>query len=144
MDKIKRQEIEEKIKIFEAIKILNDTNPVIIREEINQNININLTDNNIRNLTKKINIFKSVVLLLTKDYFIKQIAEELSLSTSCIQRYLNDPLIEELGEDIKLEVEEKLEKNSFKGKMLGSKNYVLNNKAIKDERGKFRGSEKRI
>lgn len=145
MNKIKKQTIEEKIKIFESIRILNDTDPELIKEEINQKIEIKLNKKIVNSLTKKINILKAVQLLLTKNYFIREIADELNLSTSCIQRYLNDPIIEmELGENIKLEIQQKLSDNLDKGRKKGSENYVMNNEAAKGENGKFIGSYPKI
>jgi len=143
MNKEQELMINEKIKIYEALKILNEANKEIIKNEIYIDYNISLSKKRMLELTKKINVLKSV-LLLSKGYFIRQIAEELNLSTSCIQRYLNCCIVDELGSDIKIEVENTLKHNLQKGKMLGSENYVLNNEAIKLENGKFSGSIKRM
>lgn len=145
MKDLERQIINDKISIFESIKVLATANPSIIKNEINYNINIDLSKKQLENLTRKINILKSVLLLLTKGYFINQIAEELNLSTSCIQRYLNSSIIEEeLGEDIKLEVQEKLKQNLNKGKKKGGEEYANNNDAAKGENGKFIGSYPKV
>lgn len=145
MQEIKKQTINEKLKIFESIKLLATTDPQIIKNEISEKINIELSPKELQSLNKKMNIYKSVLLLLTKGYFIQQIANELGLSTSCIQRYLNDPIIEEeLGEDVKQEIKEKLEKNLNRGKKKGGEEYSNNNVAAKGEDGKFIGSYPRV
>lgn len=141
MKQIEEQKINDKIKIYESIIILGTANPEIIKNEIHHKININLSSKQLQSLTKKINIYKSVILLLTKDYYINQIALELNLSTSCIQRYLNDPIIEkEFGKKIFLEIKEKLNNNLIKGRKKGGEEYANNNEAAKGENGKFIGS----
>ncbi|MBE6160072.1 MAG: hypothetical protein E7157_03375 [Lactobacillales bacterium] len=145
MKDIEKQKINDKIKIFESITLLATANPEIIKNEIHSEININLSPIQIQSLTKKINIYKSVLLLLTKGCFIQEIANELGLSTSCIQRYLNSSIIEEeLGENIKVEVQERLEKNINKGRKKGGEEYAVNNEAAKGEDGKFIGSYPKV
>lgn len=101
-----------------------------------------MTQKELNNLRKKINILKSVEILLTNENIsIKEIAEKEKLGSSTIQRYLNDPFILEiLGERIAIEVEERLEKNLLNGRKKGAQNYVDRNEAIKSENGKFCGS----
>lgn len=135
--------ITDKIKIYEAIKLLSETDSNILKKEINKDII--LTKAKYNKLSKKINILKATLLLLKNECFINEISKKLNLSTSCIQRYLNDPIIkEELGEEINLEIQEVLGNNLNKGRKKGSQNYVINNDAIKLSNGKFHGSKKRI
>lgn len=131
--------ITERIKIYESIKILSETDSNILKKEINKDII--LTKSKYNKLSKKINILKATLLLLKNECFINEISKKLNLSTSCIQRYLNDPIIEEeLGKEINLEIQEVLSNNLNKGRYKGAEHYVDNNKAIKLENGQFCGS----
>ena len=135
--------ITERIKIYESIKILNNANKELVKKEIHKEIC--LTNKQYISLNRKINVLKAVLLFLKKKCFIKDVASELKLAPSCIQRYLNDPIIkEELGEEINSEIQEVLCNNLNKGRIKGSENYVLHNEAIKLENGKFAGSIKRM
>lgn len=135
--------INKKIQIYEGIRLNIEEHLKLTKIQIKENITIKNKRSEFNNVTKKIKIFKSVQLLF-KDYFIKQIAQELKTSTSTIQRYLNNPIIEEeLGENIKIEVEKRLKNNLHKGKIKGGVNYALNNTPIKLENGQFTGSIKK-
>lgn len=104
-----------------------------------------MNNNDIRKIDRTINILKVVKLFLENNYYIKDISMETGFSTSCIQRYLNDPIIIKiLGEEINNEIQEKLNKNLYNGKKKGALNYVLNNEAMKLENGKFCGSFPRM
>ena len=120
---------------FEQTEIL--INKIKYLEELNSN------DQKIK---KKLNILKSVYLYLVKDKdYIKDISEELNLSTSCIQRYLNDLIIEkELGIEVSNEISEKLKQSKQNGNIEGGIQYVKRNIAIKKVNGKFNGSVPRI
>ena len=104
-----------------------------------------MNNKDIKKIDRTINILNMVKLFLSNDYYIKDLSEETGFSTSCIQRYLNDPIIKEiLGEGINKEIKEKLSDNLSNGKRKGAENYVLNNNAIKKVDGKFCGSYPKI
>lgn len=142
MTEKQEKNIKERIKIYESIKILSETNSILLKKEIKKDIT--LTDKEYKNIIKKINILKAILLLINKNYYIKDIADELNLSTSCIQRYLNDPFIDEVDIFLKEEIKNKLQKNMIKGNINGGEQYVLFNEAIKLSNGYFCGSIKRI
>lgn len=100
-----------------------------------------MKNNDIAHINRIINILNTVKMFLQNDYYIYELAEELNFSKSCIQRYLNDPIIEKiLGSEIVVEIKEKINGNLQNGRLKGSENYVINNEAIKLENGKFCGS----
>lgn len=73
--------------------------------------------------------------------------EELSvltgISSSSVQRYLNDPTIKELfSEDTFNKIRELLDNNTLNARKKGGINYFKNNEALKDDKGKFVGSKK--
>ena len=142
MTEKQEKNIKERIKIYESIKILSETNSILLKKEIKKDIT--LTDKEYKNIIKKINILKTILLLINKNYYIKDIADELDLSTSCIQRYLNDPFIDEVDIFLKEEIKNKLQKNMIKGNINGGEQYVLFNEAIRLSNGHFCGSTKRI
>lgn len=142
MTEKQKKNIKERIKIYESIKILSETNSILLKKEIKKDIT--LTDKEYKNIIKKINILKAILLLINKNYYIKDIANELNLSTSCIQRYLNDSFIDEVDIFLKEEIKNKLQKNMIKGNINGGEQYVLFNEAIKLSNGHFCGSIKRI
>ena len=142
MTEKQEKNIKERIKIYESIKVLSETDSVLLKKEIKKDIK--LTDKEYKNLIKKINILKAILLLINKNYYIKDIANELNLSTSCIQRYLNDSFIDEVDIFLKEEIKNKLQKNMIKGNINGGEQYVLFNEAIRLPNGHFCGSTKRI
>lgn len=92
---------------------------------------------------KKLNILMSVRLYLVENKeYINEIANILSVSSSSVQRYLNDIIIEEeLGYEIKEEIKEKLKQGKIKGNSEGGIIYSKKNIAIKDKKGRFMGSK---
>lgn len=96
-----------------------------------------------RDTLKRLNILNSVKLYLVDNrQYINEIAEILSISSSSVQRYLNDELIEEeLGNEVKTEIKEKLIQMKKNGNIKGGINYSRNNIALKDKKGKFIGSK---
>ena len=104
-----------------------------------------MNNKDIKKIDRTINILHVVKLFLEGNYYIKDISNITGYSTSCIQRYLNDPIIKEiLGSTIEEEIQNKLSKNLVNGKKKDAENYVLNNEAMKLENGKFCGSFPRV
>lgn len=73
--------------------------------------------------------------------------EELSaltgISSSSVQRYLNNPIIKELfNEETFNKIRELIDSNIVNARKKGGINYFKNNEAKKDDEGKFVGSEK--
>lgn len=144
MEKEPKNSIETVITKYEKIKESMEQHLTLIKNQIKEDIIVKIKRSEYNKTTKKIMIFKAVQLLVHKGYFIKEIAQELNLSTSCIQRYLNDPIIdEELGEEVTKEIKRILTNNLYKGKIIGGTIYAHNNEAVKLENGKFAGSTKK-
>lgn len=76
---------------------------------------------------------------------LEELSNQINISSSSIQRYLNEkPIIEEyFGEDIYEIVREKIEFNKREGLSKGGTNFVNYNVSTKDEFGKFTGSRRR-
>ncbi len=93
-------------------------------------------------IERKLNILKSVQLLLVDNKkYIKEIADEIGLSTYSIQRYLkNDVISKELGKEIQDEIDKRLLVLRHNGNIKGAKAYVKRNIATKEYNGKFNGS----
>lgn len=71
--------------------------------------------------------------------FIRDIAEETGVPKSSVQRYLQKYSIIRLSTG--LTIEEQLKKNQNLGRQKGGIHYFQNNAPIRDENGKFTGSE---
>ena len=141
MNKEQINNVEVIIKKYEGIKNNMEQHFALIKNQIKEDITLKRQKSEFTEIIRKIKIFKAVQLLLTKKYFIKQIAQELNTSSSSIQRFLNNPIIEEeLGEEVTEEIKKILISNLYKGKIIGGTNYALNNEAIKIENGHFAGS----
>lgn len=144
MKKQQKNNIEMVIKKYDKIKENMEQHFTLIKNQIKRDITIKIKRSDYNKITKKIMIFKAVQLLLKKGYFIKEIAQELNLSTSSVQRYLNDPIIdEELGEEVTKEIKRILTSNLYKGKIIGGTTYAHNNEPVKLKNGKFAGSIKK-
>lgn len=83
-----------------------------------------------------------------KDITIDELSKIIGVSSSSIQRYLNDVEYIELiyGTEAKTileKVSEKLKKNKNDGLSKGGINSTTNNVPIRDENGKFTGNKKR-
>ena len=76
---------------------------------------------------------------------LEELSNQINISSSSIQRYLNEKqIIEEyFGEDIYETVREKIEFNKREGLSKGGTNFVNYNVSTKDEFGKFTGSRRR-
>jgi len=76
---------------------------------------------------------------------LEELSNQINISSSSIQRYLNEKqIIEEyFGEDIYEIVREKIEFNKREGLSKGGTNFVNYNVSTKDEFGKFTGSRRR-
>lgn len=95
-------------------------------------------------INKEKNILKVVKLFLENDLYINEIAELSNISSSSVQRYLNDPLVCDLfGSKTKEQIKTKLKAKKISGNIKGGRNYSLNNTAIKNIDGKFNGSIKK-
>ena len=98
---------------------------------------------------EKLEKIKEVVsLFLSEDNLtIRDVSETTGISHSSVQRYLHDPLINEIfGADAKKiigQIEKKLSENYENGIRLGGETFVNNNVSLKDEYGHFIGSKKR-
>lgn len=72
-----------------------------------------------------------------------ELAQLTGISSSSIQRYLNDPSIEKLFDTPVLEnVRELLGQRTIEGRRKGGINYFKNNESIKNEKGQFIASKK--
>lgn len=144
MEKKQKNSIETVITKYEKIKESMEQHFTLIKNQIKEDIIVKIKRSEYNQISKKIMIFKAVQLLVQKGYFIKEIAQELNLSTSSVQRYLNNPIIEEeLGEEVTKEIKRILTSNLYKGKIIGGTIYAHNNEAVKLENGKFAGSTKK-
>jgi DNA-binding phage protein len=102
-------------------------------------------------LSEEQQIRKSANVLKAARYFLKyggsmvEVAKALNMSSSSVQRYLNDEqtIKEYLGEECFNEIQGKLLKNKKEGLVRGGKNSTQNNEFTKDELGKFTGSRKK-
>lgn len=76
---------------------------------------------------------------------ILQLSKEIDISSSSIQRYLNEEKIitQYLGDDVYDLVQEKLKINKEYGVIKGAHNSLLNNISTKDSHGKFTGCKSR-
>ena len=96
-------------------------------------------------IKKRINVLKTAKLFIEEDCFIKDIADKLNLTTSSVQRYLNDPIIkEEFGDETAVFIKNKLLKNKESGNLNGGLQFVKKNNALKDKNGKFIGSQPKL
>lgn len=73
----------------------------------------------------------------------KELSELTGISSSSIQRYLNDPIIKKLfDEEMFNNIQNLLKQKTIEGRRKGGINYFKNNEPIKDEHGNFIGSKK--
>ena len=94
------------------------------------------------------NVKMVVSLFLSNDNLsIKDISKKTGISRSSVQRYLHDPLIQEIfGEEAQIiivQIENKLRDNYSDGVKLGGQTFASRNVSLKDENGHFIGSKKR-
>ena len=87
----------------------------------------------------------AVVSFLKEKKTIKQISEETGISTSSIQRYLNDEeliktVFNKNAEFISEEIKRRLKENKIEGLSLGGTNFAKSNNPTKDKLGRFTGS----
>ena len=76
---------------------------------------------------------------------LSQKPELKSLSSSSIQRYLNDPIVIELfDQETYNKIQKELSGSKMDGHRKGGLHYFENNEPIKDENGKFQGSIKSV
>ena len=99
-------------------------------------------------LIKKEKIKIVVESFLKEKKTIDEIFIETKISSSSVQRYLNDAeYIKEIyganSEFIIEEIQRKLQKNKEEGLSKGGTNFAKNNISTKDENGHFTGSKKR-
>lgn len=83
-----------------------------------------------------------------EDITINELSKILNISSSTIQRDLNDveyihDIYEEKTKDILTEIREKLKNSKKKGLSRGGINSTTNNEPIRDENGKFTGNRKK-
>lgn len=94
---------------------------------------------------------KSANVLKTARYFLKhggsmvEVGKALNISSSSVQRYLNDEqtIKECLGAECFNEIQVKLLKSRKEGLIKGGKHSTQNNEFTKDELGRFTGSRKK-
>ena len=74
-----------------------------------------------------------------------EIGKALNMSSSSVQRYLNDEqtIKTYLGTECFDEIQRKLLENKKEGLVRGGKNYAKNNEFTKDELGRFTGSRRK-
>ena len=82
------------------------------------------------------------------DISISQLSKIINVSSSTIQRDLNDieyihDIYEEKAKEILIKISDKLKNSKKKGLSRGGINSTTNNKPIRDENGKFTGNKKR-
>lgn len=86
------------------------------------------------------------ILLVTEEFLcvggtIEDISNKTGISSSSVQRYLNDKrIIDLLGQDVYEEIQNKLKNNKYNGEQLGGEMFANNNISLKDSTGKFTGS----
>lgn len=72
-----------------------------------------------------------------------ELAKLTGISSSSIQRYLNDPSIEKLFDTSVLDnIRQLLDQRTIEGRRKGGINYFKNNESIKNEKGQFIVSKK--
>lgn len=76
---------------------------------------------------------------------LEELAQEINIPSSSIQRYLKEKQIIEtyFGEDVYIMIRERIQINKQLGNEKGGVNYVNYNSYSKDENGKFTGSRRR-
>ena len=79
---------------------------------------------------------------------IKELSNNIGISSSTIQRDLNDIdfitlIYGEKSKEILIKINNKLKKNKINGLSRGGINSTINNEPIRDEDGKFIGNKKR-
>ena len=82
------------------------------------------------------------------DISISQLSKIINISSSTIQRDLNDveyihDVYEERAKDILIKISGKLKNSKKKGLIRGGINSTTNNEPIRDENGKFTGNRKK-
>lgn len=96
-----------------------------------------------QSIKKQENIKKVIEYFDNHGGTIDEIASNLNMSTSSVQRYLNDELVSNLtSKEDALRIKEYLKSMKKAGNKLGGINYSINNEAIKDELGHFKGSKR--
>lgn len=105
-------------------------------------------ENNYQEAIRKQKVIKVVEVFLSGDYTIAEVSKITGVSTSSIQRYLNNVeyICECFPSDAKekiKKIKEKLSNNKIDGLSRGGKNYSQNNQYTKDELGHFTGSRKK-
>lgn len=95
------------------------------------------------NIRKK--ILKVTAEFINTGYSIGKVSEITGISSSSIQRYLNDKkrIITLLGEEVYDEIQQMLKINKEKGLSKGGYLSSLNNEPIKGSDGKFIGNRKK-
>ena len=95
-------------------------------------------------LQKKKNILIVVgEFLRNPNLSMKELASLVNMTPSSVQRYLNDDYIKHsLGLDVYNQVQQYLQEHKKNRAQLGGRNFAKNNRALKDENGKFIGSVK--
>lgn len=77
------------------------------------------------------------------NYTNKQLSELTGISSSSIQRYLNDPEIKMIfNEDTFNKIKDLIKNNTLEARQKGGINYFKNNEPKKNENGQFEGSKK--
>ena len=105
-------------------------------------------------LSEEQQVYKKYKIKIVVDRFLKgkntinEISKETGISSSTVQRYLNNELMirEIYGKDAEFiieEIERRLQENKIEGLSRGGQNFIKNNIPIKDVNGHFTGSKKR-
>lgn len=93
---------------------------------------------------KDLNILKATSEFINNPASMKEIAAKTGLTPSSVQRYLNDKrIIELLGQEVYDEIQNNLKILKQEAVKKGGIIFAKNNISIKDEQGKFNGSQKR-
>lgn len=90
-------------------------------------------------MNKEKNILNVVKIFLENPKLtIKEISEITGISSSSVQRYLNDPIIKEIFNDETFEkIHDLLNQNKLTARRKGGINSFQNNEPIKDQNGRF-------
>lgn len=89
------------------------------------------------------NVSTAISLFLKKDCYIEEIAKIMEVSSSSVQRYLNDPIATLLFSKEEIEkVQNKLAKNKERGVKKGGITSQLKNQYVKTRYGRFNGCKK--
>ena len=105
-------------------------------------------ESNGQEVIRKNKVILVVNTFLEGDYTIEEVSKITGISSSSVQRYLNnvDYICEcfpSNAKEIISKIKDKLDKNKIEGLSRGGINYSKNNECTKDELGHFTGSKRK-